>query len=178
MTGVNPLVRTELDAVDWPELRVAQPGDLAGALERLLTATAPDSAERAGGELADCVAPGGRLFEAAEYVVPVLLAALAGSLPAPARVAAVDLLAEICDGEPDAGEDDDLGRACRRAAAEGIWLLYGLLLEGDARLREWALQALARVDRNRDRLVATAERVLAADPHPRVREAAEAVLEP
>jgi hypothetical protein len=161
---VNPLVRTELDAVDWPE------GDLPGAVERLLGASAAADAERAGAELTAMAVPGGRPAGTAECLVSVLLAALAGPLPAPAKVAAVDLLAEICDGEP--------GEACRREAAEGIWLLYGLLLDGDARLREWALHILGRVDRNHERLAATAERVVAADPHPRVREAAQALLGP
>jgi hypothetical protein len=170
---VNPLVRAELEAVDWAGLRLAKPGDVPETVERLLSAATQDVAERAYGQLASRVVPEGNLHEGAAHLVPVLLAALAGPLPPNARVAAVDLLAEICDGEG----DDDLGRACRRAAAEGTWLLYGLLLDGDARLREWALHVLDRVDRNRARVEAAARRLAAHDPHPRVREAAAAVLD-
>lgn len=173
---MNFLVTIHLDAVDWGSLRAMGRADaVPDAVRRLVESESDRDADAAFWQLVNNVVVQGQLFEAALPLVPILLAALAGPLAPPARVRVVDLLAEIASGRPDESErvagNAGLGRACRAEAAEGLWLVYSLLLSGDARLREHAVQIVYATNPDRDRVVEVLDEV-AHDPDERVRDAA------
>ncbi len=180
---LNPLVEAELASVNWSSLRIIQgrdPARIPDAVRRLLLADTEATAEEAYWELDNRVVVQGQLFEAAKYVVPVLLAGLAGRLSTPARRAVADLLVEICSGAPDASEvalgENQLDQECRAVAREGLWLLYGLLLDADGRVREWALQTIDAVDNDRARRARTLRRLAADDADEGVRRSARQLL--
>jgi hypothetical protein len=70
----------------------------------------------------------------------------------------------------------DLGKACRAAVAEGIWLFYGLLLDPEPRIRRWALLTIEATDRNRDRALRTIRHLARHDPDEAVRKSAQSAL--
>jgi hypothetical protein len=100
----------------------------------------------------------GGLFPPAIPLVPVLLAGLTGPLSPAAREAVTDLLVEIVNGTSRLSEQElgnhDLGDQARRAAREGIWLIYALLNDQDPKVREWAFDIADAVDDDRERFAA------------------------
>jgi len=130
------------------------------ALKHLAQARTEDEAKAAYWELDNEVVVQGRLYEAAVPVVSVLLAMLQGQLSRVARARVVDLLVEIALGDPPArGDKPDggLGELCRALVREGIWTVYGLLLDEDPAIRQCALLVVANLDTD----AARARRVLA-----------------
>ncbi len=130
---------------DWAALRVA--GGLADkiphALERLFRAKTPDEAESAYWGLENCVVVQGQLFEAAEDVVPVLLAALLEPSPSLVRISILELLFQIVSGDSHSEEPDvALGEKCRLRAREGLWVLYGELKSTHFGWREAAAEII------------------------------------
>src|SRR5690606_27799884 len=118
----------ELARFKWNELRIARgtADHVPGALTQLLNAPSPEEADEAYWQLDTSVVVQGQLFESAEAVVRVLLAALA-ELPLRGVTGALELLFQIVHGQ--AHEDEprrDMGEVCRAAAREGAWLLHGL----------------------------------------------------
>jgi hypothetical protein len=80
----------------------------------------------------------GQLFEAAPFVVPVLVMRLvAGGLSAEARFWIIDVLTELALGhdhfeEPTFGEDV-IADACKTELRKGLWVFYSLLDDSDER---------------------------------------------
>ena len=177
MSPANLLVEYELGAVDWGSLRAM--GDAAvvpGAVRALVSAETSDAADAAYWHLDNNVVVQGQLFEAALPLVPVVLAALAGHLSAPARLRAMDLAVEIASGRPDVSETElgntSLGRDCRAAFAEGLWLIYAQLSAEEASLRERAVQVVYAADPDRARVGTVLDEAAANDPDGGVRSAA------
>jgi len=180
---MNKLLKLELAAVDWSSMRVMEGIDAARiptAVERLVSAESEEEAREAYWQLDNTVVVQGQLFEAAQHLVPALHAALVGELASPAREAIADLLVEICAGEADESEvalgNEQLGDSCRAAVSEGIWLMYGLLLDQDPRTRRWGVLIIHVADRNRDRAARTIRHLAQNDPDESVRKEAETAL--
>ncbi|GIH73044.1 hypothetical protein [Sphaerimonospora thailandensis] len=148
------IVRAELGRHNWGSLR-AMGGEADRVPESILTllsSETEDDAWAAYWELENCVVVQGQLFEASQYVVPVLLAALVGEISQVARKAVLELLFQLVSGESDTEEvergNSDLGSICRQNAREGIWVIYRELCSGHYDL---ARDILEMIDRDRDR---------------------------
>ncbi|MBB5968156.1 hypothetical protein [Planomonospora venezuelensis] len=144
----------ELIRHDWGSLR-AMGGEAERVPESILTlvsSEAEDDALAAYWELENYVVVQGQLFEASQYVVPVLLAALAEEISRAARKAVLELLFQLVSGESDIEEvergNPDLGPICRKNAQEGIWIIYQELCSGHYDL---ARDILEIIDEDRDR---------------------------
>ena len=181
---MSSLVELELAAVDWSTLRAAAGLDARTVPEKvasLVASASEEEAQQAYWRLDNFVVVQGQLFEVAQHLVPVLLAALAGPLSSAAREAIADLLVEISCGESDQSElaigNDGLGQACRAAVGEGIWLIHGLLLEQDPCTRRWAVIIIQAADPNRDRALRTISHFAREDPDESVRKDAQLALE-
>ncbi len=125
------------------------------ALRNLAEAETKEAARSCYWRLDNVIVLQGWLFEAAVPVVPVLLALLTGELPAAAKREIVELLQQIGCGETHRDEEArgnaDLGDRCRRLIREGIWTVYGLLLDPDLDTRDACLALLQRVETDRER---------------------------
>jgi hypothetical protein len=126
----KPVAEVEIARHEWETFRVM--GDNArkvpSALVGLLAAVSADEAKQYYWRLEGTVVVSGQLFEAAVYVVPVLLAGLLDDVTDAARGAVLELLYQIVAGESHQDEVArglaDLGEQCRQRAREGLWVLY------------------------------------------------------
>lgn len=132
---LNILVESELERLEWAQLReVNGPATrVPGALRELLSARSADEVNRAYWKLENHVVVQGQLFQAALYVVPVLIAALVdGERPLCVRIGMTELLFQILNGKPHPDEIarglGDLTERCRNAALHGLWIFYRELL--------------------------------------------------
>lgn len=137
-TDLDLLVDAELERPDWSSIRVedGMATRVPGALRELLTAVSPEYAKEAYLKLENAIVVQGQLFEAAAFVVPVLLAALLKrDLPKYVSVWLLELLFQIVNGEPHLDEEarglGDLGERCKDLARKGLWLVYGELFNKD-----------------------------------------------
>lgn len=146
---VGWLARQLLQERDWGALRWSGGAatELPVCVERLVLAQDEREAKEAYWSIDNAVVVQGQLFEAAEFVVAPLLAALAGDLSEDARIRVLDLLFEIGSGVPDESEvalgNADLGSRCRKAVREGIWLVLEQLYSSSALVRKTALEIVA-----------------------------------
>lgn len=168
---VNPLAAAELETQPWRRLRtmIGTAEDVPDALAALECATDEKAADRAYWRLDNRVVVQGQLFESAFGVVQVLLAMLIGSLSLPAKRRVVDLLLQIAGGVPDATElavgDLDLAERCRESLRAATWKLYELTLDNDFRVRQAALELVAQVDQDHQRLKRALLAISESDPH-------------
>ncbi|CAL9412007.1 hypothetical protein SUDANB106_01688 [Streptomyces sp. enrichment culture] len=122
---------------DWSALRCGC-GETGAHLPRtfdwLMSARAP-------GEVTECLLSGhleeqSMLFRVAPSAVPVILAALAEEPPRFVRGRLLSVLGYLVAGESHRSEAEagfpDLAEECRRAAGEGLWVLYREAASGDA----------------------------------------------
>ena len=97
----------------------------------------------------------GQLFEAAEYLVPVLIASLLEVKEDFIKHTIFELLIQIVAGVPDQSEivldNFDLAERCRAKAREGLWILYKLLVDGDNIDKEAAFQILEQIETDSSR---------------------------
>lgn len=130
------LVDIELSRVDWSRLR-----DVAGfadyvpsVIKALLNAESIEEAEELYWRIDNHVVVQGQLFEAAEYLVPVLMSSLLEINQDFIKYYVFDLLIQIVAGFPDRSEmalgNSEIRERCRAKAREGLWLLYNDLLFG------------------------------------------------
>lgn len=169
------LVEYNIQLVDWNALRIIvdrSPGDIPSALLDLSHAQTEAEAENAYWRLDNRIIVQGQLFEAAEYVIEPLLAALTGELSVHAKRAMCDLFIEICGGVPDQSEaalgNNELGERSRAAIRAGLLLVYSLLNDLDEGVRERTLLIIAAVDEDEARL-SRVLRAVAQDDSERVR---------
>jgi hypothetical protein len=137
-TSVDILVDAELERPDWNKIRDA--GGMATkvpeALRAMLASESSEQVEGAYWKLDNVIAVQGQLFEAAAFVVPVLVAALLKSdRPIFVRVWLLELLFQIVNGEPHLEEEarglGDLDKRCKDLAREGLWLVYREVFDKD-----------------------------------------------
>jgi hypothetical protein len=135
--NLDALVECELQKVDWTKVK-----DLTGpatnvpvALRELLAANSPEECDTAYWKLENHVVVQGGLFEAACFVVPVLLAALVRpDRPSFVRIGLLELLFQIVNGHDYVGElkqDREFHQQCINSAREGLWILYREFIEGE-----------------------------------------------
>ncbi|MBL8271869.1 hypothetical protein [Steroidobacter sp.] len=156
----------EIDRVAWHQLRTmsARGAEVPSALRALLDAPTGEDADKAYWRLENTVVVQGQLFEAAEAIVPVLLAAVLEQLPRHSMILALELLFQIVAGDADESEvalgNSDLGERCRIKAREGLSALYHVLIH--ERL-SGAQEVLERIEVDQSRLD-SAQAALARDP--------------
>lgn len=136
------LAELVIKSVDWPEYGLAT-GRAHGFGERLAAFVSPRSTA-AGSELwwtmENEVFAQDDIFSAAEPTIGVLLAALTTPRPFEVRNSVLDLLFHIVHAA--SMRDDDLGRRCMAAAAEGGWLLVREALVGGPGVRDSCIEVL------------------------------------
>ena len=151
------LAEIEISRVDWAAHRqiVGTAERIPAALLDLLNAPTPEAANAAYWKLDNHVVVQGALFQAAEPVVSVLLAALTETRPAHVRASLLELLFQILAGEAAGGEralsNDPLAQACKIRARERLWVLYGELSKGE---REAVMECIELVETDLARLAA------------------------
>ncbi|UBV44783.1 hypothetical protein LAJ19_16695 (plasmid) [Deinococcus taeanensis] len=130
------LATCEIERHSWSRFRTVRgPGhEVPRALHDLLGASSPEEVDLAYWKLENGVVVQGQLFEAAEPVVSVLLAALQDPLPSFVKFGIGELLFQIVAGEADESEvalgNGELGSRCREQARQGLWTLYRELWSG------------------------------------------------
>jgi hypothetical protein len=154
--NLDMLVEAELCRTDWN--RVQEMGGCATetphAVRELLDSRSPDDVKKAYWKLENHIVVQGQLFEAALYVVPVIVAALAKlERPSYVRIGLYELLFQIVNGEVDSEEAtrglENLGERCRELAREGLWIFYRDYFSAE---RDAAKEVIALLDRNTSRL--------------------------
>ena len=155
---MNFVAEAVLDSVDWNGLRTIRgtANEVPRNLRRLAETQTDEEAVGAYWYLDNEVVVQGKVFQAAPPVVSVLLAMLEGSLSVPARHWTMELLVQVTCGWADASEiafgNSDVIEDCRRRAREGIWTIYGQFLHPDREVRECALEIVATIDLDRQRV--------------------------
>lgn len=139
--GVAELV---ISCTDWASLRQASgTSENAGAaLSGLLAAPTPDDASVAYWSIENHAVVQGEIFEVAEACVRVLVAAFADARPRHVRIAALELLFQILNGDS-ADPTSGLLEKCRGAAREGLWSVVHEAMTGE---REAAWDVLELMD--------------------------------
>ncbi|NHZ94483.1 hypothetical protein [Massilia sp. CCM 8734] len=145
----------EIARCPWQQLRImgGSAVNIPDALHQLLGAATPADCEDAYWKLENRVVVQGQLFEAAQFVVPVLLAALLEPRLSHVTISVLELLLQIVLGE--SHEDElalgapDLGDKCRERARQGLWVLYGELMRGN---RDCAREVIEAIELDATRL--------------------------
>lgn len=131
------IANIEINRVHWSDFReiAGSAANIPLALQELLTAVTHEDSEAAYWKLENRIVVQGQLFEVAEFVVPVLLAALLEPRPSWVTRGILELLLQIVLGECHEDEvalgNADLGDRCREKARQGLWVLYGELMRGE-----------------------------------------------
>jgi len=152
---VKSLAINEIDRIHWSRLREVSGSaeNIPSALNELFSALTPSDVEIAYWKLENHVVVQGQLYEVAQFVVPVLLAALAEERPRHVRICILELLFQIVSGEADETElrvgNIDLVTECRARAREGLWILYRELVFGE---REAAREVIDVIETDLSRL--------------------------
>jgi len=154
--NTNILVEAELARHDWSKIRIADglATEIPSALRELLAAQTREECELAYWKLENYVVVQGQLFEAALFVVPVLMAALVTlERPVLVRHKLIELLFQIVNGYPDREEEarglGDLDARCKDAARQGLWVLYREFLGENRKQVRYVIELL---DEDKSRL--------------------------
>jgi hypothetical protein len=173
----------QLESVNWANLRAAhgKASEVPAALRRLATAVTEGEARAASWELDTSLAIQGRLFEAAEYVVPPLLQLLCRGRATTCWYV-LDLLYQLTGPaayvDPSETERGNAGLVdrCRRLTREGLAVIYWMLDSDDPKVRVSASELLAQVDEDTNRLASRLERMARTDQERNVREQASHIV--
>lgn len=166
------LVEIELARVDWGKLReirssfgenIVSADYVPSVIKTLLNAINLEEAEKLESSIENHVFVQRGLFEAAEYLVPVLVASLLEVSQGFVINTILALLFEIVSGHPDQSEID-LGNSgiadrCREKAREGLWLLYKLFVSGDSTQKGFVFDILEVIETDRARLESFAKAI-------------------
>ena len=150
-----PLASAEIERVNWEGLRELN-GSAAGvpdALRGLLCAQNNAEAEQFYWKIENHVVVQGRLYEAAEHVIPVLLAALLDGADRETTISVMEIIFQIVAGST-AEEEIERGNSqvvelCHLRAREGLWVIYRELAGGN---RDAALEILEHIELDVERL--------------------------
>jgi len=159
---------TELRRKDWSRFRdvkafvrpdyIVSSAYVPDAIIGLLNSKDADEVEHFYWQLENHVVVQGHTFEAAEHLVPVLVAVLHEDLTQSVRSAVLELLFQIVAYGPSQYEVDlgnvDLTNRCRIAAREGLWRLYQMYLSGSDGGSEAVYIILEKIETDQDRLEA------------------------
>ena len=159
------LAEFELVRIEWSSLReirsalkeaIVSTDYVSLVMKDLLNAKSPEEAEKLYWKIENNVFVQGQLFEAAEYLVPVLMASLMEVREDFIKTNIFELLFQIVAGEPHQYEialgNSNLAEKCRAKAREGLWILYKELINGDNTSSEMAFEILQRIETDFSRL--------------------------
>jgi hypothetical protein len=161
------LAEIELARIDWSKLREIRSsyGDrivsadyVPSVIKALLNAKTPKEAEELEWKIDNHIFVQRQLFEAAEYLVPVLITALLEAKQDFIKLTIFRLLFEIVSGYPDQSEialgNNGLADRCRAKAREGLWVLYQLFVGGNEVQRCFVFDVLEAIETDASRLEA------------------------
>lgn len=149
------LAKMEIQRTPWTSIRTidGNAATIGHALLRLLDCKSSAEAERIYWQLENRVVVQGQLFQAAEFVVPVILTALLENKARYIKISLLELLYQIVTGSPHEDEiqhgNTDLAEKCIQKTREGLWILYQEFLVGE---RESAQDILEIIDADRSRV--------------------------
>jgi hypothetical protein len=159
------LVEFELARVDWSKLReirssfgerIVSADYVPSIMKALLNAKSLEEAEELEWKIDNHIFVQRGLFEAAEYLVPVLIASLLEVPQGFIKNTILELLTEIVTGVPDQSEvalgNTALADRCRAKAREGLWILYKLFVDGDETQRILVFDVLEIIETDSSRL--------------------------
>lgn len=165
MMNVEDLANIELDRIPWGSFRAcASMGhEVPILMKRLLASTNTNECVDVYMRLENTIVPQGHKYEVAEPAVGFILAALAApARPMYVRTSLLELLYWIVKGDTHQTEIDlgntELNARCKRAAANGLWLLYGMCCSPIRLHREHAEDILQALDGDDGRLRAMFDR--------------------
>jgi hypothetical protein len=172
----------ELERPEWSELRTATgfANDVPDSLRKLMNAKTPEEIYEVYWNLDNHVVVQGSLFEAAEYVIPILLNMLQLA-DDPIKASILELLVQMADGWDDKTEvslgNTWLKDRCKREVQRGIAMFVFHLNSESADIREFCVELIGLTEDNIGRLVWLLRTVMDKDPHESVREMAKYMLE-
>ena len=161
------LVELELARIDWSQLReirssfgekIVSSDYVPSVIMALLNAKNLNEAEELEWKIDNHIFAQRCLFEAAEYLVPVLIVSLLEAPQGFVKNTFLELLFQIVAGVPDQSEvvlgNFDLGERCRAKAREGLWILYKEFIDGDKVQSAFVLDVLEIIEIDSSRLEA------------------------
>jgi len=161
------LVELELARVNWSKLReirssfgekIVSSDYVPSVIMALLNAKDLKEVEELEWKIDNNIVVQGQLFEAAEYLVPVLIVSLLEVPQGFIKNTFLELLFQIVAGVPDQSEvalgNYDLAERCREKAREGLWILYKELIDGDEVQCAFVFDVLERIETDSSRLEA------------------------
>ena len=166
------LLKVVLERTEWAELQTSG-GSAASVPNRLLTLVQccdEEQAKRAYWTLDNSVVVQGRVFEAGAALLTVIFVALSAPVVSvSARRWLVELLTEIAlaVGHEDEASPAAVERMVRELIESNMPLVYGLLVDGDERVRRAGLEIVSRIERNDPRLPVTMS-AMSEDPDEKV----------
>lgn len=165
MAKTISLAELELARVDWSKLReirsalkekIVSADYIPFVMKGILNAKSLAEAEELYWEIENSIFVQGQLFEAAEYLVPILIASLLEVQEDFIKTTILELLFQIVAGIPHEVEitlgNSQLGERCRAKAREGLWILYKLLVNGDSKDSTMAFEILEKIETDSFRL--------------------------
>ena len=168
----------ELERIPWGDLRLSS-GDASkvpAALRKLAQSPSRDEGLNAYWELDNSIVIQGRLFQAAEFVVPFVLDLALGAVDH-VRELALELLIQLAAGQPDPSEisagNTELGDLCRTTIRAGLASYYLFLDSSNDEFRDRALELIDFVEQDADRKLWIMRWVEKHDPNPKIRKLAE-----
>lgn len=159
------LAELELARVDWSKLReircsfgerFVSADYIPSVMKGILNAKTSEEVEKLYWKIENNVFVQGQLFEAAEYLIPVLIASLMEVKEEFIKIWILELIFQIVAGVPDQSEialgNSGLGERCRAKAREGLWILYETLVNENSNNSELAFEILQRIETDSSRL--------------------------
>ncbi|WP_019099918.1 hypothetical protein [Chromobacterium haemolyticum] len=152
---MKTLVEMEIKRIPWSSLREIDGNatNIEFALLNLLNCTSAEEAENIYWQLENRIVVQGQLFQAAEFVVPVIIAALFENKARYIKISLLNLLYQIITGAPHEDEikqgNINLTEKCIKSAREEIFVLYHELINGE---KECAKDIIEIIDTDRSRV--------------------------
>ena len=172
----------ELERPKWSELRtlIGFADFVPNSLRKLTDATTTEEIYEAYWNLDNRIVVQGSLFEAAEYVIPILLNMLQNASD-PIKASILELLIQMADGWNDKTEvslgNTWLKDRCHREVQRGIAIFVFHLNSESADIREHCVELIGLTEDNVGRLVWLLRTVMDKVPDESVREMAKYMLE-
>jgi hypothetical protein len=162
MNELNSIAILELSRIDWKNLRDIRSCHVGGTVSAdyvpvviagLLKSKSEEEADTLYWKIENNVFVQGQLFEAAEYLIPILMASLLEISEDFVKCSVHELIYQIVAGVPHQHEmalgNVDLGKRCRSKAREGLWILYRELLSDG---NEMVYEILEKIETDSSRL--------------------------
>lgn len=146
------LVDNELSSRSWGDIRCIYGGaeNIPRAVKQLLFAETAKDAEDVYWKLENVIVVQGQVYQAAEYVMPVLIRALNYDVPGYVKISIYELIFQIINGIPHSDEcligNENIIERYIGIARESLWIYYKDFLNGN---KEMAGEILDIIDKVR-----------------------------